>query len=221
MHCPRLDIFTAIGTEMQHYFLLASVILGGSLHVVRGHEYDFKNETLIWKDDFEFFDESKWTVLVSDYPKEDLGFYRQNTSNQYTTDGVLHLDHTFTGLDYGEEFLYYGELDLYTLDPEHPCNQKWDKEVNCQQSSGPDILPPVTANRMDTSGKFKFKYGRVEIKAKNMLGDWVRTAIWMMPTDGVYGGWPRSGEIDINESSGSRYLQCGDNSRGVDWFQVY
>ena len=200
--------------------LLIVFLLGVNFRFIQSHEYDFGSEQLIWEDEFDFLDDSKWTVLVSDYPKEDLGFYRQNVTNQYILDGVLHLDHTFTGLDYGEEFLYNGELDLYTLDPEHPCNQKWDKEGNCRQSSGPDILPPVTANRMDTSGKFEFKYGRVEIKAKNLLGDWIRTALWMMPTDGVYGGWPRSGEIDINESSGSRYLQCGENSRGVDWFQV-
>ena len=201
-------------------FSVSALILLIGFRFIESHEYDFESEQLIWKDDFDFFDETKWTVLVSDYPKEDLAFYRQNLTNQYISDGVLHLDHTFTGLDYGEEFLYNGELDLFTLDPDHPCNQKWNKEEMCKQSSGPDILPPVTANRMDTSGKFEFKYGRVEIKAKNMLGDWIRTALWMMPTEGVYGGWPRSGEIDISESSGMRVLQCGENSRGVDWFQV-
>lgn len=191
-----------------------------SLTFTQARDYDFASEKLLWKDDFDFLDESKWTVLVSDYPKEDLAFYRQNLTNQYIVDGVLHLDHTFTGLDYGEDFLYFGELDLYTLDPKHPCNQNWGQETHCKQSSGPDILPPVTANRLDTQHKFEFKYGRVEIKAKNMLGDWVRTALWMMPTYSVYGGWPSSGEIDINESSGSRYLQCGERSYGVDWFQV-
>ena len=28
------------------------------------------------------------------------------------------------------------------------------------------------------------------------------TAIWMMPKEKHYGGWPQSGEIDIMESSG-------------------
>ena len=31
----------------------------------------------------------------------------------------------------------------------------------------------------------------------------VFTAIWMLPRDSVYGGWPRSGEIDIMESKGN------------------
>lgn len=31
----------------------------------------------------------------------------------------------------------------------------------------------------------------------------------MLPTDSVYGGWPRSGEIDIVESRGNADYSCG------------
>ena len=57
-----------------------------------------------------------------------------------------------------------------------------------------------TSARMDTKGKFTTLYGRIEadIKApKAQQGDW--PAFWMMPEDSKYGGWPRSGEIDIME----------------------
>ena len=185
------------------------------------HDYDHETEELIWSKDFDELEESKWNFMVSNYPDGDLAFYRHNLSNQYVSDGILHIDHTFTGFDYGEEFLYNGELDLYTLDPEHPCNQKWSPELYCTQSSGPDILPPITGTRMDTSGKFSFKFGRVEIKVKHMLGDWVRTAVWMVSQKSVYGKFPRSGEIDISEGDGMRTLQCGSKSRGIDWFQVH
>ncbi|HPA61035.1 MAG TPA: glycoside hydrolase family 16 protein, partial [Clostridia bacterium] len=45
-------------------------------------------------------------------------------------------------------------------------------------------------------------YGRFEIRAKmpRGLGTW--PAIWMLPTDRVYGVWPASGEIDIMEHVG-------------------
>ena len=33
-------------------------------------------------------------------------------------------------------------------------------------------------------------------------------AIWMLPTDEIYGGWPRSGEIDIVESRGNADFSC-------------
>lgn len=56
-----------------------------------------------------------------------------------------------------------------------------------------------TSTRLWSSGKFSFKYGRVEarISLPTQIGMW--PAFWMMPQDSVYGGWPYSGEIDIME----------------------
>ena len=48
-------------------------------------------------------------------------------------------------------------------------------------------------------GKFNFTYGKVEVKAKFSSGDGSWPAIWMMPANSKYGGWPASGEIDIME----------------------
>jgi beta-glucanase (GH16 family) len=47
-------------------------------------------------------------------------------------------------------------------------------------------------------------------------GDWIWPAIWMMPARDVYGGWPRSGEIDIAEARGNRLLFDGDVNVGVE-----
>lgn len=43
------------------------------------------------------------------------------------------------------------------------------------------------------------KYGRVDVSARIPIGKGVWPAIWMMPLDNKYGGWPHSGEIDIME----------------------
>lgn len=59
-----------------------------------------------------------------------------------------------------------------------------------------------TSSRITTSGKGDFKYGRFQIRAKNPVGRGTWPAIWMMPTRSRYGGWPRSGEIDIMEYVG-------------------
>jgi len=59
---------------------------------------------------------------------------------------------------------------------------------------------PYTSARLTTQKKADFKYGRFEIRAKMPYGQGSWPAIWMMPTDSVYGGWPRSGEIDIMEA---------------------
>lgn len=45
-----------------------------------------------------------------------------------------------------------------------------------------------------------FKYGKVEVKAKfarSARGGW--PAIWMMPSEPIWSGWPQCGEIDIME----------------------
>lgn len=59
-----------------------------------------------------------------------------------------------------------------------------------------------TSARLVTKGKCDFLYGRVEVKAKLPSGKGTWPAIWMLPTDWVYGGWPNSGEIDIMEHVG-------------------
>jgi beta-glucanase (GH16 family) len=52
---------------------------------------------------------------------------------------------------------------------------------------------------IQTKDKFAFKYGKVEVKAKLSKGKGSWPAIWLMPQDSKYGGWPNSGEVDIME----------------------
>ena len=59
-----------------------------------------------------------------------------------------------------------------------------------------------TSARILTKGKGDWKYGRFEICAKLPTGRGTWPAIWMLPTDWEYGGWPKSGEIDIMENVG-------------------
>ncbi len=40
------------------------------------------------------------------------------------------------------------------------------------------------------------------------------TAIWMLPLNNEYGGWPASGEMDIMESRGNLDYVCGDVHEG-------
>jgi beta-glucanase (GH16 family) len=61
-----------------------------------------------------------------------------------------------------------------------------------------------TSARMVTTGKGDWLYGRIEVRAKLPSGYGTWPAIWMLPTDWVYGnhGWPDCGEIDIMEHVG-------------------
>ena len=68
-------------------------------------------------------------------------------------------------------------------------------------------MRPMSSASIITKGKAAWQYGYVEVKAKVPyfagIGTW--PAIWMMPRDDFYGGWPRSGEIDILEHVASDY----------------
>lgn len=59
-----------------------------------------------------------------------------------------------------------------------------------------------TSARLITRYKGDWLYGKIEVRAKLPRGVGIWPAIWMMPTDDVYGGWPKSGEIDIMEYVG-------------------
>lgn len=64
--------------------------------------------------------------------------------------------------------------------------------------SGDDV--PYHSGGIQTSTKFSMLYGKVEVRAKFKTGRGSWPAIWMMPeTPASYGGWPKSGEIDIME----------------------
>ncbi|UCG29017.1 MAG: glycoside hydrolase family 16 protein [Bacteroidales bacterium] len=59
-----------------------------------------------------------------------------------------------------------------------------------------------TSARLTSRNKGDWKYGRVEVRAILPSGTGVWPAIWMLPTEWKYGGWPESGEIDIMEYVG-------------------
>ena len=59
-----------------------------------------------------------------------------------------------------------------------------------------------TSAKIVSRGKGDRLYGRFEIRAKLPKGKGTWPAIWMLPTDWKYGGWPASGEIDIMEHVG-------------------
>lgn len=77
-----------------------------------------------------------------------------------------------------------------------------------------------TSARLVTKNNADFTYGYFEVKAKlaSGLGTW--PAIWMLPTDNVYGGWPNSGEIDIMEMVGKRpnHVLGSIHTRDYNWY---
>lgn len=120
------------------------------------------------------------------------------------------------------------EKQCYTADPRNAFVQ--DGILNIVAMPTPDDLGlplPYTSARLNSSQKGDFTYGRFEARIKLPGGQGSWPAFWMLPTDEVYGGWPKSGEIDIlesvnlgvvNESDGNTesYIH-GTLHYGFDW----
>lgn len=68
--------------------------------------------------------------------------------------------------------------------------------------SGDGETKEYTSARLITQGKGDWLYGKVEVKALLPEGRGMWPAIWMLPTNSEYGGWPKSGEMDIMENVG-------------------
>lgn len=60
----------------------------------------------------------------------------------------------------------------------------------------------TSARLLSTGQNSAWQYGRIEVRAKVPSGRGTWPAIWMLPRENRYGGWPRSGEIDIMEHVG-------------------
>jgi beta-glucanase (GH16 family) len=110
-------------------------------------------------------------------------------------------DNTKWGYDTGSHGWGNNELQYYTLiRPENARVENGNLIIESRKENYKGAN--FTSARLVSKNKGDWKYGRVEVKAKLPRGRGVWPAIWMLPTNWVYGGWPKSGEIDIMENVG-------------------
>ena len=118
-------------------------------------------------------------------------------SDEFSTDGLP--DAAKWGYDIGGNGWGNNELQYYTDGLNATITGGILKITARKESfSGKDY----TSARMITKNKGDWLYGRFEIRAKLPKGRGTWPALWMLPTDWVYGNWPNSGEIDIMEHVG-------------------
>jgi beta-glucanase (GH16 family) len=72
-----------------------------------------------------------------------------------------------------------------------PQNTSTHKPVNSTE---------ITSAKIDSSNYFSQTYGLFQWTVSAPSGSGLWPAIWMMPKNSSYGGWPKSGEIDVFES---------------------
>ena len=105
-----------------------------------------------------------------------------------------------TGAEFGLQGWGNNELQYYTDREENIFLENGKLHIRALNESY--RTRNYTSARIRTKGKADFRYGKFEIRAKLPEGQGLWPAIWMLPTENVYGGWPQSGEIDIMELVG-------------------
>lgn len=156
---------------------------------------------LVWEDGFDgdAIDTAKWSFQIAHgcelgicgWGNNEMQYYTSRPKNARVEEGNLVLQAFEELVDSSITSLYPG----YGMDS-IPGGYMWTKK--------PDTVKHTSA-RLTTAGKGDWKFGKIEVRAKipeggDGAGCW--PAIWMLPTDTIYGGWPRSGELDIMEAYG-------------------
>jgi beta-glucanase (GH16 family) len=155
------------------------------------------NWSLVWSDEFtgSAIDTTKWSFEknCTGGGNNELQCYIDRAENATVSDGKLQIiarKETFFGQSKGDDEATYDANDI-------------------------SVQREYTSARLRTKNKGDWKYGRIEINAKLPQGQGVWPAIWMLPTEWKYGGWPRSGEIDIMEAINSNTGTNGNKIYGT------
>ena len=184
-------------------------------------------DTLVFEDDFNTLDFSKWQheVTLGGGGNWEFEWYSNNRTNSFVQDGVLYLQPTLTQDAIGLDTMMTGDVNIWGGQFGQQCttNAFYGCERNAAASG--NYINPIKSAKIRTAGKFFFKEGKVEVTAQLPKGDFIWPAIWLLPENEEYGGWPASGEIDIMESRGND-ASCAAGGRnkfastlhwGPDW----
>ena len=144
----------------------------------------------VWSDEFDGkkLDRSKWRPEISCWGggNDERQCYTDGPQNIRVADGMLHL--------IARKQRHRGP----------------DRPPEIAQRLNPETTRQYTSGKIRTLGLASWKYGKIEFRAKPPKGQGTWPAVWMMPSDSVYGAWPLSGEIDILEgvNVGARCAEC-------------
>ena len=117
-------------------------------------------------------------------------------SDEFDTPGAL--DAARWGYETG--YIRNQEAQYYTSRPENVRAENGTLVIEARKEAYQGFA--YTSASVNTSGRFEFLYGRVEVRAKLPTGNGTWPAIWMLGVNRKDVGWPACGEIDIMENVG-------------------
>ncbi|GIZ10531.1 hypothetical protein FUMI01_32550 [Flavobacterium sp. UMI-01] len=118
-------------------------------------------------------------------------------SDEFSTDGAP--DATKWTYDLGAGGWGNSEVQTYTNSTDNAVVSGGTLKIIAKKSGS-----AYTSARLKSEGKFKFTYGKIEVRAKLPVGGGTWPAIWMLGSDYATNTWPACGEIDIMEHKGNQ-----------------
>jgi len=221
--CKVLVVLLLVGHV--HMWVFGKRDLGGRTTKSTKSSKDWR---LLWSDEFDFFDGSKW-----EYQYEDgcsLGVCKWgNKERSWYTDSNMAVQNGILKIEAREE---HGEsrsrLEQVCWDRcGSQCAGEWNVPEEhipgCVENCGRSRCPTIkyTSARVRTFSKFSIsprkqganKVVKIEARIKLNCGDGMWPAFWLLPEEGstrqcsgcgAYGQWPASGEIDVMEMFGGK-----------------
>ncbi|WP_428228805.1 family 16 glycosylhydrolase [Flavobacterium sp.] len=121
-------------------------------------------------------------------------------SDEFNTDGAPDVTKWNYDLGRGDSGWGNNEEQNYTNSATNVIVQGGNLKITAKKEASGGAN--YSSARLKTDGKFKFTYGKIEIKAKLPTGVGTWPAIWMLGSNYATKPWPACGEIDIMEHVG-------------------
>ena len=133
---------------------------------------------LVLEDDFTDFNLSLWKheLNLGGGGNYEFQYYTNNRTSSYAEDGVLHIQPTLLADQIGEGavrgFFPY-TMNVWGAQPADLCTGHAFFGCERQALGGGNFINPVKSARIRTAESFSFTYGKVEVRAKLPIGDWL------------------------------------------------
>ncbi|MFB9107560.1 glycoside hydrolase family 16 protein [Flavobacterium gyeonganense] len=141
------------------------------------------------------------TTKPTQVPDTDVDYTNLVWSDEFNTDGAPDPVKWGYNLGTGDNGWGNNEKQNYTNSATNVIVQGGSLKITAKKESSGGAA--YSSARLVSDNKFKFKYGKVEVRAKLPTGAGTWPAIWMLGQNYATSPWPACGEIDIMEHVGN------------------
>ncbi|MEO7976325.1 glycoside hydrolase family 16 protein [Flavobacterium sp.] len=141
------------------------------------------------------------TTKPTQVPDTNVDYTNLIWSDEFNTDGAPDATKWGYNLGTGDNGWGNNEKQNYTNSPVNVIIQGGNLKITAKKESSGGAA--YSSARLVTDSKFKFTYGKIEIRAKLPTGAGTWPAIWMLGQNYATKPWPACGEIDIMEHVGN------------------